>query len=209
MPQAGKFYIARFLPRIPLSPSILVFGTEGRWNNAAMKTLSGATRWLGLTALLGIVLFQGSPNAVVLLQRQAVSTVPDHLMVLASDEMRPNDIDRFALANFQRLRADSRNYPEAYVGHLGSQTVVSHLVLSTGLLPKDLPWQDEYGAVDERGVLGKQDRSRLRNRALITRSVLGGTAAGIPAARYLPARVREKNGKKSIAISERKTTPRF
>ena len=68
--------------------------------------------------------------------------------------MRPDYIDRFDLKNFKRLRDSSRNYPEAYVGHLASQTIVSHLVIPTGLAPKDLPWQDD-AMVDVEGVLGK------------------------------------------------------
>ncbi len=70
------------------------------------------------------------------------------------DQMRPDYIDRFDLGNFKRLRDSSRNYPEAYVGHLASQTIVSHLVIPTGLAPKDLPWQDD-AIVDVEGVMGK------------------------------------------------------
>src|SRR5437867_12889847 len=89
-------------------------------------------------------------------------------MILVFDQMRPDYIDRFGLENFKRFRGSSRNYPEAYVGHLGSQTVVSHLVISTGLLPKWLPWQDD-AIFDEKGPLEnparpmKQQRSRARN----------------------------------------------
>jgi len=79
---------------------------------------------------------------------------PDHLLVMVFDQMRPDYIDRFNLQNFKRLRDSSRHYPEAYVGHLSSQTIVSHLVIPTGLAPKDLPWQDD-AFVDVDGVLGK------------------------------------------------------
>src|SRR5262245_6193807 len=85
---------------------------------------------------------------------QQTPATPDHLMILVFDQMRPDYIDRFGLTNFKRLRETSRHYPEAYVGHLGSQTVVSHLVISSGLLPKALPWQDDV-VVDLKGILGK------------------------------------------------------
>ena len=58
----------------------------------------------------------------------AARTKPDHVLVMVFDQMRPDYIDRFNLEHFKRLRASARNYPDAYVGHLASQTVVSHLV---------------------------------------------------------------------------------
>ena len=68
---------------------------------------------------------------------------PDHLVVMVFDQMRPDYIDRFNLEHFKRLRTSSRHYPEAYVGHLASQTIVSHLVIPTGLPPKGLPWLED------------------------------------------------------------------
>lgn len=79
---------------------------------------------------------------------------PDHLLLMVFDQMRPDYIDRFGLENFKRLRASSRHYPEAYVGHLSSQTVVAHMVIPTGLRPGALPWMDDV-LVDVDGALGK------------------------------------------------------
>ena len=79
---------------------------------------------------------------------------PDHLLFMVFDQMRPDYIDRFGLEHFKRLRASSRNYPDAYVGHLTSQTVVAHLVMPTGLPPRLLPWVDDV-LVDVDGTLGK------------------------------------------------------
>jgi len=79
---------------------------------------------------------------------------PDHLLVMVFDQMRPDYIDRFDLQNFKRLRGSSRHYPEAYVGHLASQTVVSHLVIPTGLPPKELPWLEDV-LLDAEETLGK------------------------------------------------------
>src|SRR5688572_19202600 len=74
---------------------------------------------------------------------RAQSGRPDYVLVMVFDQMRPDYIDRFGLANFKRLRASSRNYPDAYVGHLSSQTVVAHMVIPTGLRPGALPWVDD------------------------------------------------------------------
>lgn len=127
-------------------------------------------------------------------------TPPDRLLLLVFDQMRPDYIDRFKLENFRTLRASSRNYPEAYVGHLGSQTVVSHLVIPTGLLPKALPWQDNV-MVDWAGRLGKPgvnyDTGRLTRDQSVT------LLAPIAESTYLPWRLRAKYGKKVIAVGEK------
>jgi hypothetical protein len=130
----------------------------------------------------------------------SVDVPPDHLMVLVFDQMRPDYIDRFSLPHFQRLRASSRHYPEAYVGHLGSQTVVSHLVIPTGLPPKALPWQDDV-AVDPLGALGKPGAAYETGK--LTREQFWTLLAHLPPSTYLPYRVRQKTGHKVIAIGEK------
>lgn len=77
-------------------------------------------------------------------------------MVLVFDAMRPDYIDRFHLKNFQRLRKQSTEYINGYVGHMASETVVAHAVIPTGLAPKNLPWQDDV-FLDKQGILGKED----------------------------------------------------
>lgn len=85
------------------------------------------------------------------------SKKPDRLLFLVFDQMRPDYIDRFDLKNFKRLRAMGTNYKNAYVGHFPSLTVVSHIVMTTGLLPKDLPWGDAT-VVDTKGLWGTKDK---------------------------------------------------
>ena len=44
---------------------------------------------------------------------------------------------------------DGADSPNGYLGHLGSVTVVTHNVLTTGALPKNMGWTDEgYRDVD-------------------------------------------------------------
>jgi hypothetical protein len=68
----------------------------------------------GTVAALAVTL-----GTTVPLARRAA---PDHLVFMVFDQMRPDYVDRFGLENFKRLRASSRHYPDAYVGHLASQT---------------------------------------------------------------------------------------
>jgi hypothetical protein len=128
------------------------------------------------------------------------SQVPDHLLILVFDQMRPDYIDRFGLRNFQSLRAASRHYPDAYVGHLGSQTVVSHLVIPTGLMPKAFPWQDDV-MLDRAGTLGKPGAAY--ETARLTREQFWKLLASIPASRHVGARLRQKRGGKIIAVGEK------
>ena len=131
-----------------------------------------------------------SLGATVPLARRAA---PDHLVFMVFDQMRPDYVDRFGLENFKRLRASSRHYPDAYVGHLASQTVVAHVVMPTGLPPRALPWVDE-AFVDEAGTLGKPgaayktgELSRDQGWALLQK---------IPREQFLPARLLDALGEK-------------
>jgi hypothetical protein len=107
------------------------------------------------------------------------------------DQMRPDYIDRFDLPNFKRLRAASRHYPDAYVGHLASQTIVSHLVIPTGMAPRDLPWQDD-AMVDVDGVLGKPGAPYDAD--ALSPAQMWRFLERIPRDRFLPARIADARG---------------
>lgn len=81
---------------------------------------------------------------------------PKRVMVLVFDQMRPDFVQKYGLKNFQWLANNSVQFPNAYVGHLGSLTVVSHAVISTGKLPRHLPWHDDL-MKDVKGTLGKKN----------------------------------------------------
>lgn len=103
------------------------------------------------TLLLSILFTVFSSNIL------AAAKKPDHLMIMVFDQMRPDYIDRFDLKNFKRLRGMSTDYVNAVTGSLASVTVVSHAVITTGVLPKNLPWGDN-GMVDKRGILGEKNK---------------------------------------------------
>jgi len=145
---------------------------------------------LRLTALATAIAALTSAGAAPLPARRAA---PDHLIVMVFDQMRPDYIDRFNLEHFKRLRASSRDYPDAYVGHLGSQTVVAHTVLPTGLPPSALPWVDE-AFVDEAGALGTPGgayKTSELNQAQIWKML-----PGIPREQFLPARLLDTLGER-------------
>lgn len=116
---------------------------------------------------------------------------PDHVLIMVFDQMRPDYIDRFDLKHFKRLRESSRHYPEAYIGHLGAQTIVSHFVIPTGLAPKDLPWQDD-SFIDVEGVLGKPGAAYDADE--LTLDEMWRFVERIPRERFLPARIQDALG---------------
>ena len=127
-------------------------------------------------------------------------STPDHVLLMVFDQMRPDYIDRFDLKNFKRLRASSRNYPDAYVGHLSSQTVVAHLVIPTGLPPGALPWVDDV-FVDEKGLLG--DAGLPYKTADLKRDQQRTLLQAIPREQFLPARIQDTLGDKVFAVGEK------
>ena len=104
--------------------------------------------------LIRSLIFAAASIAAMAVSPRAAPAHPDHVLLMVFDQMRPDYIDRFGLANFKRLRSSSRNYPDAFVGHLSSQTVVAHMVIPTGLRPGALPWVDDV-LVDNDGAIGK------------------------------------------------------
>ena len=79
----------------------------------------------------------------------------DHLIVMVFDQMRPDYIERYNLKNFKRLAKISTHYQNAIVGHMPSVTVMSHLVIPTGMEPWKLPWKGSQ-ITDAMGILGEK-----------------------------------------------------
>jgi hypothetical protein len=116
---------------------------------------------------------------------------PDRVIVMVFDQMRPDYIDRFNLEHFKRLRAAARHYPDAYIGHLASQTIVSHLVIPTGMAPRELPWQDD-AFVDVAGVLGKPGAAYDADE--LSREEMWRFLERLPRERALAARITDSLG---------------
>ncbi|MFN8233978.1 MAG: alkaline phosphatase family protein [Actinomycetota bacterium] len=78
---------------------------------------------------------------------------PTRVLIVLFDQMRPEYADRFDMESFQALRDEGRNFRSAYLGYMGSETVITHNVLVSGLLPKNMGWVDEAYR-DSKGLLG-------------------------------------------------------
>jgi hypothetical protein len=84
---------------------------------------------------------------------QAVTTQPTHVLVVVMDQMRPEYAKQYNMTNVLWLEKHGAYFPNAYVGDMASETVVSHNVMVSGLFPKKMGWADE-ALRDTNNVLG-------------------------------------------------------
>ena len=86
----------------------------------------------------------------------AAAAKPSRVMIVVMDQMQPGYAQQFGMTNVLWLQNKAVNFPNAYVGHMASETVVSHNVMVSGLFPKHMGWSDEaFRDVDN--VLGYGD----------------------------------------------------
>ncbi|HWM00427.1 MAG TPA: alkaline phosphatase family protein, partial [Nocardioidaceae bacterium] len=69
---------------------------------------------------------------------------PTKVVVILVDALSSQVVDRYDMDHVQALMQRGTNYPRSTLGHLGAETVVTHNVLTTGVLPKRMGWTDEY-----------------------------------------------------------------
>ena len=130
---------------------------------------------------------------------------PTRVVQIVLDQLRPEFIEAFDMKNVQALMAGGAHFENAYLGHMASETVVSHNVMTSGLLPKHMGWSDEWYR-DTKGLLGP------RNGRYVTGSMTQGQfdtlieAKGYPKlADYLKAEFPDKVvaaiGEKGYAVN--------
>ncbi|MFD1947362.1 alkaline phosphatase family protein [Nocardioides aestuarii] len=78
---------------------------------------------------------------------------PDKVVIIVVDALSKEIVDKYDMQNVQALMADGVDTPRSYLGHTGSVTVVTHNVITSGMLPKHMGWTNE-GYRDVDGVLG-------------------------------------------------------
>ena len=78
---------------------------------------------------------------------------PSHVVIIVLDQARPDTIDRYDMKNVQELQRRGASFPNALVGHMAAETVISHNVITSGLFPKHMGWSNEVYR-DSANVLG-------------------------------------------------------
>jgi hypothetical protein len=81
---------------------------------------------------------------------------PTRVVQIVLDQLRPEFIEAFDMENVQALMAGGAHFENAYLGHMASETVVSHNVMTSGLFPKHMGWSDEWYR-DTKGLLGPRN----------------------------------------------------
>lgn len=71
------------------------------------------------------------------------SARPDRVVVILVDALSREIVDKYDMQNAKALMADGVNSKNAVLGHTGSVTVVTHNVITSGLLPKHMGWSSE------------------------------------------------------------------
>ena len=91
--------------------------------------------------------------AVLVPPGQAQPDRPSHVVIIVLDQARPDTIDRYGMKNVQELQRRGASFPNALVGHMAAETVISHNVITSGLFPKHMGWSNEVYR-DSANVLG-------------------------------------------------------
>ncbi len=79
----------------------------------------------------------------------AKPTKPTKVVIILVDALSKEIVDKYDMQNVQALMDDYVDTPNGYLGHTGSVTVVTHNVLTSGVLPKHMGWTTEgYRDVD-------------------------------------------------------------
>src|SRR5688572_17209636 len=68
---------------------------------------------------------------------------PTKVVIIVVDALSKEIVDKYDMDNVQALMADYVDTPKGYLGHTGSVTVVTHNVITSGLLPKHMGWTNE------------------------------------------------------------------
>jgi hypothetical protein len=88
----------------------------------------------------------------------ALAAKPQHVMIVVMDQMKPSYAKKYDMANILWLQNNGVNFPNAWVGQMASETVVSHNVMVSGLYPKNMGWSDEaFRDVDDVLGLGEDE----------------------------------------------------
>jgi predicted AlkP superfamily pyrophosphatase or phosphodiesterase len=77
---------------------------------------------------------------------------PSRVVIIVLDQARPDTITRYGMTNVQALQRGGTSFPNAMVGHMAAETVISHNVITSGQLPRDMGWSNEVYR-DEANVL--------------------------------------------------------
>ena len=99
-----------------------------------------------------LVAFLFAAFLITAVPAQAAPERPSRVVIIMLDQARADTIDRYDMDNVKELQREGTNFPNGLVGHMAAETVISHNVVTSGLLPKNMGWSNEVYR-DVNGVL--------------------------------------------------------
>jgi predicted AlkP superfamily pyrophosphatase or phosphodiesterase len=84
-----------------------------------------------------------SPAAAGDKPKRGQRDIPSRVLIIVLDQARPDTIERYDMDNVKELMEKGASFPNAYVGHMAAETVISHNVITSGQLPKNMGWSNE------------------------------------------------------------------
>jgi predicted AlkP superfamily pyrophosphatase or phosphodiesterase len=97
-----------------------------------------------LLVALGVAVVFGLQGAVPI--AAASPEEPRRALIIVLDQTRKDTIARYKMNNVQNLMNGGVSFPNAYLGHMAAETVVSHDVITSGLFPKHMGGRTRFTA---------------------------------------------------------------
>jgi hypothetical protein len=116
-----------------------------------MATIVIAVILASVAVLMLPMAASGSPSAGADPATSSDVGRPSRVLIVVIDAFRPDYIERFDMENVKDLMHSGTSFPNAIVGHMAAETVISHSVMTSGLFPKHMGWSNEvYRDVDNK-----------------------------------------------------------
>jgi hypothetical protein len=96
-------------------------------------------RTIVVSAVFAIVGIQVGPATPA----GATPEPPTRVLIIVLDQMRPDYVERFDMDNVRALTDSGVDFHRAILGHMAAETVISHNVMTSGMLPKHMGWANE------------------------------------------------------------------
>jgi hypothetical protein len=109
---------------------------------------------------------------LLLVAASAFGATPKRVLIVVMDQMHPEYAKQYNMTNVLWLEKHGANFPRAIVGDMASETVVSHNVMVSGMLPKHQGWSDEAFR-DTGGVLSSAYPDHAANNDIYVTGDLG------------------------------------
>ena len=106
---------------------------------------------IAAAGLAGVLALAAAPSGAA--AKPKPPKKPDKVVIIVVDALSKEIVDKYRMANVKALMRQGADTPRGYLGHTGSVTVVTHNVITSGMLPKNMGWTNE-GYRDVEGVLG-------------------------------------------------------